>query len=61
MLSCLCDPMDSSHTGSSVHGILQAGILVWVAISSSRQTKASEVHSMAIIFNLPKNEVHVKK
>ena len=30
----LCDPMDCSLTGSSVHGIFQAGILVWVAISS---------------------------
>ena len=30
--SCLtlCNPMDSSLPGSSVHGILQAGILVWV-------------------------------
>ena len=36
--SCLtlCDPMDCSLTGSSVHGILQARILEWVAISSSR-------------------------
>ena len=30
----LCDPMDSSPPGSSVHGILQARILEWVAISS---------------------------
>ena len=32
-LSCvqLCDPMDSSLPGSSVHGILQAKILDWVA------------------------------
>ena len=29
------DPMDSSPPGSSVHGILQARILEWVAISSS--------------------------
>ena len=28
----LCDPMDYSPTGSSVHGILQARILEWVAI-----------------------------
>ena len=28
--------MDCSLPGSSVHGILQAGILEWVAISSSR-------------------------
>ena len=38
LLSCptLCDPMDCSPPGSSVHGIFQAGILEWVAISSSR-------------------------
>ena len=28
----LCDPMDRSLPGSSVHGILQARILEWVAI-----------------------------
>ena len=32
----LCIPMDHSLFGSSVHGILQARILEWVAISSSR-------------------------
>ena len=26
----LCDPMDCSPSGSSVHGILQVGILDWV-------------------------------
>ena len=31
----LCDPIDSSPLGSSVPGILQARILVWVAISFS--------------------------
>ena len=37
-LSCLtlCDPMDSSPPGSSVWGILQARILEWVAMPSSR-------------------------
>jgi len=30
------DPMDCSPPGSSVHGILQARILEWVAISFSR-------------------------
>ena len=36
--SCLTlrNPMDCSPPGSSVHGILQARILEWVAISSSR-------------------------
>ena len=32
----LCDPVDCSLPGSSVHGIFQARILEWVAISSSR-------------------------
>ena len=32
----LCDPMDCSLPGSSIHGILQARILGWVAISFSR-------------------------
>ena len=32
----LCDPMDCSLPDSSVHGILQAKILEWVAMPSSR-------------------------
>ena len=32
----VCDPMDYSPPGSSFHGILQARILKWVAISFSR-------------------------
>ena len=32
----LYDPMDCSLPGSSVHGISQAGILEWVAISFPR-------------------------
>ena len=32
----LCDPMDCSLPGFSVHGILQARILEWMAISFSR-------------------------
>ena len=31
----LCDPMDCSLPGSSLHGILQARVLEWVAISFS--------------------------
>ena len=34
--SWLCDCMDCSPPGSSVHGIFQTRILEWVAISSSR-------------------------
>ena len=32
----LCDPIDCSPPGSSVHGILQARILEWIATSFSR-------------------------
>ena len=32
----LCDPMDCSLPGSSVHGIFQARVLKWIAISLSR-------------------------
>ena len=51
--SCLtpCEPVDCSPPGSSVHGILQARILEWVAIPSSRgssqpkdRTHVSYVH-----------------
>ena len=34
----LCDPMDCSPPGSSVHGILQARILEWVAMPFSRES-----------------------
>ena len=43
----LCGPMDHSPSGSSVHGILQARILQWVAmLSSSRSSQ-------------PKDQTHV--
>ena len=40
MQSCLtlCHPMDYSSPSSSVHGILQARILEWVAIPFSRRS-----------------------
>ena len=34
----LCNPMDGSPPGSSVHGILQARILKWIAIPFSRRS-----------------------
>ena len=37
----LCDPMVCSPPGSSVHGILQARILEWVAIPFSRGSSQS--------------------
>ena len=35
----LCDPMDCSLPGSSVHGIFQARVLEWVAMSFSRRPR----------------------
>ena len=32
----LCDPMDCSPLGYSVHGTMQARILEWIAMPSSR-------------------------
>ena len=53
----LCDPVDCSLSGSSLHGIFQARILEWVAISFSRgssrprdQTQVSRIASRC--FNL---------
>ena len=34
-----CNPMDCSPPGSSTHGIFQARVLEWVAISFSRDTR----------------------
>ena len=47
---CLCDHMDCSPSGSSVHGISQARILEWVPISSSRGTSrpADQTHTSYI-------------
>ena len=55
--SCLtlCDPMNCSLPGSSVHGIIQAPILEWVAISISRKSSYLSLlfeilHSVGYIF-----------
>ena len=37
----LCNPLDHSQQGSSAHGILQAWLLEWVALSSSRGSSGS--------------------
>ena len=40
----LCDPMDCSLPGSSVHGIVQARVLEWVAIAFYLQAILSHFH-----------------
>ena len=43
----LCDPMDGSPPGSSVHGILQARILEWVAMCFFR------------VYSWPRGRTHI--
>ena len=45
----LCDPMDCSELGSSVHGILQARILEWVAVSSPSHGDGSCLRSLLLL------------
>ena len=45
----LCDPMDHGPPGSSVHGILQARIPEWVAISSSSDKVWSESMKLKVL------------
>ena len=47
LCSSLCDPLDCSPPGSSVHGILQARILEWVTISSSRDLPDPEIEPVS--------------
>ena len=44
----LCDPMDCSPLGSSVHGILQARILEWVAFPGDLPDPGIEPMSAAM-------------
>ena len=57
----LCEPMDRSPPGSSVHGILQARIVEWVAISFSRGSSDSGIeHRICITSRLFTAEPPVK-
>ena len=47
----LCDPMDCSPPGSSVHGILQARILEWIAIPFSRGSSWSRDQTQVFLLS----------
>ena len=47
VVSDSCDPMDCSLPGSSVHGIFQARVLEWVAISFSTNSWYNTLGSMS--------------
>ena len=49
----LCNPTDYSPPGSSVHGIIKARILEWVALPSSRGSeKAMAPHSSTLVWKI---------
>ena len=45
----LCDSMDCSPPGSSVHGIFQARILEWIAISFSRESYQTQELNLGLL------------
>ena len=50
-LSCvltLCDPMDCSPSGSSVHGVLQARILEWLPLPSPGDLPDPEIETVSL-------------
>ena len=46
----LCDPMDCNPPGFSVHGIISARILEWVAIPFSRVSHWPGIKSTSLVF-----------
>ena len=52
----LCNTMDCSSPGSSVHGIFQARILEWVAISSSNSEIMVDFYLFFVPFYTSKNK-----
>ena len=48
----LCDPMDCSLPGSSVHGISQARVLEWVAIAFSEGAEIFTELTLSSMFHL---------
>ena len=48
----LCNPMDCSPLGSSVHGILQARILEWVAMDlPAHELNPGFLHCRQILYH----------
>ena len=65
-MSDSCDPMDCSPADCSVHGISQARILAWVAISFSRGSSRSRdhpglLHCRWILYQLSHQGSHIAR
>ena len=56
----LCDPMDCSPPGSSVHEILQARVLEWVAAPEDLPNPGTEPASPALQIDSLPSELPVK-
>ena len=52
IVSDFLQPVNFSPSGSSVHGILQARILEWVAIRFSRGSNPGLLHCREILYHL---------
>ena len=57
----LCQPMDCSPQGASVHGILQARTMEWVAISFSKSCYQNILNLLKCIVNLHSRNPECKK
>ena len=61
----LCDLMDYSPPGSSVHGILQARILKWVAVSEPLRKSPTQmsdpISSLCLYFHPPPSKNHLSE
>ena len=56
----LCDPMDCSLPGSSVHGIFQARVLEWGAIAFSTEMQYMDALSEMTESSLfPRETIHI--
>ena len=53
----LCNPLNCSPPGSCVHGILQARILEWVAISCSRKSSQPWRWNQDLLWLLPCRQI----
>ena len=64
--SCLipCDPMYCSPPGSSAHGISQARILGWIAISPgvflTQGSNSGLLHRRQMLYNLSQQRTHIE-
>ena len=64
VMSDICDPMDCSPAGSSVHGIIQERILEWIVMPFSifltQELNLVLLHCRQILYHLSYRDVCIK-